>query len=234
MDCVFPTQSPIAGSVTIYACPTTGPDGGPTRSSSTVPETRTSKVCKLSLTKVIGIFAHPVDGPVVPRHHFLGAVERPVEQHQLEPRVSAAQGLVPRRPKLGVHLAPAIDHRHRNAGLPARFADVAGIRQHAEEPVRLVLRPVPRRLLLPLRLARGDQRQFLRFASLPSPRTPNEIGPHHLKDGRPVWPRWARFFTVPTLYPNSVTMSRVISPIWLVGNARLVQRLCQLSTHCRH
>src|SRR3954469_25586009 len=83
--------------------------------------------------------------------------------------------------------------------------------KHRQERRFLLLRPVAWRCLAHLRLvARG---QHERRAVLPLP-------PHpilHKKSGRASLggrPE-EQFFTVPCMYPNSVTMSRTISPIWL-------------------
>lgn len=121
---------------------------------------------------MVRIFAHPLFRSVGARHHLLGAVERPLQQHQLQPRVSRGQRAQPFRPELRVHLPPPIGDRHRHPAPPARLADVAGLAKHREEARRLGLRPVALRSLLQLRPRGGDQRQLLlpRHPTLPFPK----------------------------------------------------------------
>src|SRR6185312_11156680 len=118
--------------------------------------------------EVVGIIHHPLLAAVAPLDDLLGPVERPGEQHQLEPLVSAPDRLQPARPERRVHLAPAIGDRHRHAAPAAGFADVARLGERAQELRGLGVRPVAPGLLLELRLAGGDEgHRLLACHSLP-------------------------------------------------------------------
>jgi hypothetical protein len=117
--------------------------------------------------------------------------------------------------KRGMFFLAATDGSHADAHRLARPADVARFGEQRQEEVLFTLvAALARRLALLRLVARNPYEVAIVAFVLPPPRRaplPNEIG-------RP--PRGAppesQFFTVPSMYLNSVTFSSNILPIWLV------------------
>ena len=161
------------------------------------------------------------------RHALHHSVHRPVEKHELELRITLRDRPRPSGPESGVQLALAI---RPIGGEPRRLRrphDVARIGERREKGLDLLVRNVLLAPRAPLRARFPVQRELalilhhrnpprhLRFDPTKS-FVPAKAGAQTNK--RPVTPKGARpetqFFTVPTVYLNSVTMSRHFSPIW--------------------
>src|SRR5690242_2976075 len=165
-------------------------------------------------TKLVRIFEHPLFRPVASLDDLFGADERSVEKHHLQPLVGDRKRLSPSGPECSILLAPAVDAAGRHAGFRRGQSDIAGLGKHGKKACFLLPAPLARLGLAHLRLLPAHQVQLPPHAPLPNdptkragavacPARPNPAGSD------------SQFFTVPTVYLLSVTMSRAISPIWL-------------------
>src|SRR4051812_37650733 len=112
-----------------------------------------------SQTQLVRIFQHPLLAAVAPADHLFGAVERPVEQHELQALVRGGYRLPPPGAERRVALAPPVGDADRHTAAPARLGYVAGLAEYGQESAGLGGGPVPRRRFAHLRLLRPDQRQ---------------------------------------------------------------------------